>query len=36
MIGGERKDGSTLSVTASPGKGSATTGQLIIGSKTGG
>jgi hypothetical protein len=36
MIGGERKDGSTLSVTASPGEGSATTGQLIIGSKTGG
>ncbi|MEQ5788647.1 hypothetical protein J3454_12150 [Erythrobacter sp. NFXS35] len=36
MIGGERKaDGSTLSVTATPGEGDATTGQLIIGSKTG-
>jgi hypothetical protein len=36
MIGGERKDdGSTLSVTASPGEG-VTTGQIIIGSKTGG
>jgi hypothetical protein len=36
MIGGERKaDGSTLSVTATPGDGDATTGQLIIGSKTG-
>lgn len=36
MIGGERKaDGSTLSVTASPGEGDKTTGQLIIGSKKG-
>lgn len=36
MIGGERKaDGSTLSVTATPGDEDATTGQLIIGSKTG-
>jgi hypothetical protein len=36
MIGGERKaDGSTLSVTASPGEGDQTTGQLIIGSKKG-
>jgi hypothetical protein len=32
MIGGERKaDGSSLSVTASSGEGSATTGQIIIG-----
>ncbi|WP_143736857.1 hypothetical protein [Erythrobacter tepidarius] len=36
MIGGERKDGSTLSVTASPGGDSGTTGQLIIGSSKGG
>ena len=37
MIGGERKkDGSTLSVTANTREGDATTGQLIIGSKTGG
>ena len=36
MIGGERKDGSTLSVTASPGGEAGTTGQLIIGSKSGG
>lgn len=36
MVGGERKDGSTLSVTASPGGGGTTTGQLIIGSKSGG
>jgi uncharacterized lipoprotein len=37
MIGGERKaDGSSLSVTANPGGESGTTGQLIIGSKTGG
>jgi hypothetical protein len=37
MIGGERKgDGSTLSVTASAGEGAGTSGQLIIGSKTGG
>jgi hypothetical protein len=36
MIGGERKsDGSTLSVTANTNTGDATTGQLIIGSKTG-
>lgn len=36
MIGGEREgDGSTLSVTANPNEGDATTGQLIIGSKTG-
>jgi len=36
MIGGERKsDGSTLSVTANPNDGDATTGQLIIGSKKG-
>jgi hypothetical protein len=36
MIGGERKrDGSTLSVTANPIEGDATTGQLIIGSKAG-
>lgn len=36
MIGGERKaDGSSLSITATPGDGEATTGQLIIGSKTG-
>ena len=36
MIGGERKtDGSTLSVTSTPGEGDATTGQLIIGSKSG-
>jgi hypothetical protein len=36
MIGGERKaDGSTLSVTATPGEGDKTTGQLIIGSKKG-
>lgn len=36
MIGGERKaDGSTLSVTASPGEGGTTTGQLILGSKKG-
>jgi hypothetical protein len=35
MIGGERKsDGSTLSVTANAHEGDATTGQLIIGSKT--
>lgn len=35
MIGGERKrDGSTLSVTASPGDGQTTTGQIIIGTKT--
>jgi hypothetical protein len=37
MIGGERKsDGSSLSVTANANEGDATTGQLIIGSKTGG
>jgi hypothetical protein len=36
MIGGEHKNGSTLSVTASPGAESGTSGQLIIGSKTGG
>jgi len=37
MIGGERgADGSTLSVTANANAGDATTGQLIIGSKTGG
>jgi hypothetical protein len=36
MIGGESKDGSTLSVTASPGGESGTTGQLIIGSNKGG
>lgn len=36
MIGGERKDGSTLSVTASPGGEAGTTGQLIIGSSKGG
>lgn len=36
MIGGEHKDGSTLSVTASPGGENGTSGQLIIGSKTGG
>lgn len=36
MIGGEHKNGSTLSVTASPGAESGTTGQLIIGSKSGG
>lgn len=36
MIGGERKaDGSTLSVTTTPVEGDATTGQLIIGSKSG-
>jgi uncharacterized lipoprotein len=36
MIGGERKaDGSTLSVTTTQSEGDATTGQLIIGSKTG-
>jgi hypothetical protein len=35
MIGGERKgDGSTLSVTATPGDGKTITGQLIIGTKT--
>jgi len=34
MIGGERKsDGSTMSVTATAGDGSATTGQVIIGTK---
>jgi len=37
MIGGERAgDGSTLSVTASPGEGAGTSGQLIIGSNSGG
>lgn len=37
MIGGVRKgDGTSLSVTASPGEGGATTGQLIIGTKKGG
>jgi hypothetical protein len=37
MVGGERKgDGSSLSVTASPGEGGTTTGQLIIGSKKAG
>jgi len=35
MIGGDRKDGSTLSVTATANPGDKTTGQLIIGSKTG-
>lgn len=36
MIGGERKrDGSTLSVTATTNDGDATTGQIMIGSKTG-
>jgi hypothetical protein len=36
MVGGERKgDGSTLSVSASPGEDGATTGQLIIGIKKG-
>lgn len=36
MVGGERKgDGSTFSVTANPGDGTTTTGQIIIGSKTG-
>jgi hypothetical protein len=35
MVGGERKgDGSTLSVTATPGDGKTVTGQLIIGTKT--
>lgn len=33
MIGGESTEGSTLSVTASPGGESGTTGQLIIGTK---
>jgi hypothetical protein len=34
MIGGERKsDRTSLSVTASPGEGGTTTGQLILGSK---
>lgn len=36
MIGGERKDGSTFSVTAGPGGEAGTTGQLIIASKSGG
>ena len=36
MIGGERKDGATLSVTASPGGEAGTTGQLIIGSNKSG
>jgi uncharacterized lipoprotein len=36
MIGGERKDGSTLSVTASFGDDGKTSGQLIIGSQAGG
>jgi hypothetical protein len=37
MIGGERKsDGATLSVTASASEDAGTSGQLIIGSKTGG
>ncbi|MFN3864942.1 MAG: hypothetical protein ACK4RT_11745 [Erythrobacter sp.] len=35
MIGGERKDGSTISVTASPSGERGTTGQLIIGSNKG-
>jgi hypothetical protein len=37
MIGGTREgDGSTFSVTVSPGDGDASTGQLIIGSKPAG
>jgi hypothetical protein len=37
MIGGERKrDGSSLSVTATANEGDATTGQLMIGSRKGG
>ena len=36
MIGGERKaDGSTMSITATANAGDKTTGQIIIGSKTG-
>ncbi|WP_379920804.1 hypothetical protein [Erythrobacter sp. R86502] len=36
MIGGERAaDGSSMSVTATAGNDSATTGQIIIGTKTG-